>query len=551
MREWFGEHMLHTTLCIKRLCFAFDQMSSCFSAAGYGWSGSYGSWYGRRRGSWSGKSEVRFDVEWFCQMCSTGIGGVVRIADTVRVSRTTMRTRRRLRHRRKLLSWRRRQLVWVTTSLFWLAREFWRNNSKKSKRSSMPEENGKAHRGQIKLDQQRIQTLRVRECKIGGVAREPQSAKRNFESGLRGDQDSPGRPGERRRIDGQKQEPLHVSGEHRRNSNPPAKQELAFWRRSASKRLAGWTRDGSAEEIAGWMLEAQRLNREVEAKKRKLQEAIEQESGREARMSGWFSVVVRVQTRILQATSEWKRLSKWKNSGLSSAVTDPVSLKVLSWNVAGLSEDSRDTFLSQISMDRQSEMERTIEDCWVCGKMDCGRAGWSGDFHFSPFALYKGKNLGEFETVLMEIQEFVNGRPKQHVILGGDFNASLYSMTDFFHVGESIPRPRTLVDTNDSLRARALHTMVTELDLTVKNTWMDADTERELFTRSSWSNPEDSLTQMDFIMTSRKLQMKHVQVLDSDWFKTDHRSGSCCHFVETENEIHVEEWYELAWLQRR
>ena len=63
--------------------------------------------------------------------------------------------------------------------------------------------------------------------------------------------------------------------------------------------------------------------------------------------------------------------------------------------------------------------------------------------------------------------------------------------------------------------------MVTELDLTVTNTWMNADTEKELFTRSSWSNPEDSLTQMDFIMTSRKLEMKHVQILDSDWFKTD------------------------------
>ena len=33
-------------------------------------------------------------------------------------------------------------------------------------------------------------------------------------------------------------------------------QELAFWRGSPSKRLAGWTRDGSAEEIAGWMMEA-------------------------------------------------------------------------------------------------------------------------------------------------------------------------------------------------------------------------------------------------------------------------------------------------------
>ena len=57
----------------------------------------------------------------------------------------------------------------------------------------------------------------------------------------------------------------------------------------------------------------------------------------------------------------------------------------------------------------------------------------------------------------MEIQEFVSGRPEQQVILGGDFNASLYGMTDYFHVEESNPRPRTLVDTNDSLRARASH----------------------------------------------------------------------------------------------
>ena len=124
----------------------------------------------------------------------------------------------------------------------------------------------------------------------------------------------------------------------------------------------------------------------------------------------------------------------------------------------------------------------------------------------------------------MEIQEFMSWRPGHHLILGGDFNVSLHGVRDFLHVGESIPRPRTLVDTSDSLRARALHTMVTELDLTVTNTWMNADTEQELFTRSSWTNREDSLTQMEFIMTSRKLETKHVQVLDSDWFKTDHRA---------------------------
>ena len=37
---------------------------------------------------------------------------------------------------------------------------------------------------------------------------------------------------------------------------------------------------------------------------------------------------------------------KGKNSGLSSVVTELVSLEVLSWNVAGLSEDSTDVFLS-------------------------------------------------------------------------------------------------------------------------------------------------------------------------------------------------------------
>ena len=134
-------------------------------------------------------------------------------------------------------------------------------------------------------------------------------------------------------------------------------QELAFWRGSASKRLAGWTRDGSVEEIAGWVLEAQRLNREVEAKKRKLKEAIEKESGKDARM-GDDSMDVLDGSLSSQGCKHgyskqypsgnglWKR----KNSGLSSAVTDRVSLKVLSWNVAGLSEDSTDIFLSQISM---------------------------------------------------------------------------------------------------------------------------------------------------------------------------------------------------------
>ena len=121
-------------------------------------------------------------------------------------------------------------------------------------------------------------------AKLAEMPREPQSTKRNFESGLRGDQDSPRGPAARRRIDGQKTRDTSCLRRTRKKFESLEQQELAFWRGSASKRVAGWTRDGSVEEIAGWMLEAQRLNTEVEAKKRKLQEAIEKESGKDARM---------------------------------------------------------------------------------------------------------------------------------------------------------------------------------------------------------------------------------------------------------------------------
>ena len=97
-------------------------------------------------------------------------------------------------------------------------------------------------------------------------------------------------------------------------------QELAFWRGSASKRLAWWTRDGSAGEIAGWMMEAQRLNKEVAAKKRKLQETIVRESRQEARMDDAMddldgSVVVKVQTRILQEISVRQQHEQEKEFG--------------------------------------------------------------------------------------------------------------------------------------------------------------------------------------------------------------------------------------------
>ena len=45
--------------------------------------------------------------------------------------------------------------------------------------------------------------------------------------------------------------------------------------------------------------------------------------------------------------------------------------------------------------------------------------------------------------------------------------------------------------------------------------------------------------------------MNHVQILLSRLVQDGPQSGSCCLFVETENEIHAEERYELAWLGAR
>ena len=147
--------------------------------------------------------------------------------------------------------------------------------------------------------------------------------------------------------------------------------------------------------------------------------------------------------------------------------------------------------------------------------------GGSVDFHFSPFASQREEIVrirGSFDGH-QGIREW-----ETQTTFDPGWRLQCEPVRSDRLLPCGIPRPRTLVDTNDSLRARPLHTMVTELDLTVTNTWMNVDTEQELFTRSSWSNPEDSLTQMDFIMTSRKLEMKHVQMLDSDWYKTDHRA---------------------------
>ena len=300
------------------------------------------------------------------------------------------------------------------------------------------------------------------------MAREPQSAKRNFESGLRGGQDSP--PAERRGIDGQKQRATSCLCKTQKKFESSSNKNWLSGGDRLRRGWLGWTRDGSAEEIAGWMMEAQRLNREAGSKEEKTprggRERIWERCQNGRRLhgwSGWFSVVVRVQSRILQAISEWKRPVEGKEFGSvgccdRGGVSESVELE-RRWSVGGLHRHfpcrksltlqecfrkldgvnvgTHELFtpprtLGRIAMPRshrQSEMERTIKDCWGAARWTAVELGGQLTF-ISAHLPHKGKKLGEFEAVLMEIQEFVSGRPKQHVILGGGFNASLYGMTD-------------------------------------------------------------------------------------------------------------------------
>ena len=164
---------------------------------------------------------------------------------------------------------------------------------------------------------------------------------------------------------------------------------------------------------------------------------------------------------------------------------------------------------------------------------------------------HKGKKMGEFEAVLMEIQEFVSGRPKQHVILGGDFNASLYGMTDFFHVGESDPETKNAGG----------HERLTESESFAHDgdrTGLDGDEhvdERRHRTRAFHTiqlvKPRRFVDTNGFHHDFEKTGNETCAGSGLRLVQDGSQSGSCCPFDETENEIHDEEWCEPAWLGAR
>ena len=284
-------------------------------------------------------------------------------------------------------------------------------------------------------------------------------------------------------------------------------------------------------------------------------------------------------------------MRKSKNSGLWIAATAPVSLKVLSWNVAGLAEDCADIFLLQISMLVDWDV-LVLQECFrkldgvdvgvhelftpseLLGGLRCpavivnrkwkgqskivgGAARWTaveldGQLTFiSAHLPHKGSKLGEFEAALTELQEFLNGRPKQHVILGGDFNVNLIGMTDCFLVGESIPRPRTLVDTK---RFIASESFTHDGD----RTGFDGDKHVD-----ECRHRTRAFHAFQLIKPRRLVD---TTGLHHDFEKTGNetcagsglrlvqdrsQSGVCSSFVETENVVHGAECCKLAWVGAR
>ena len=144
----------------------------------------------------------------------------------------------------------------------------------------------------------------------------------------------------------------HVPGEHRGKTK-----SRTAWIKPAERRQAGWTRDGSTEEIASWSVEAERLSRsgsKEEETPRGDREIIHnerrQDVGRRLGWSGWVSVVVKVPMQILQAISDWKRFAVRKRFGPVEWCDRPCAFESVElergWTVGGFNGH----FLSQISM---------------------------------------------------------------------------------------------------------------------------------------------------------------------------------------------------------
>ena len=137
------------------------------------------------------------------------------------------------------------------------------------------------------------------------------------------------------------------------------------------------------------------------------------------------------------------------------------------------------------------------------------------------------------------------GRPGQHLSLGGDSNASFHGLTDFHHVGESIPRSRTLLDTNDSLCARALPHCCGRAGL-------DGDEHldgrglrtRAIYTLHLVGPPPEALTQTGLHHVFKEIRNETRASAGLRLVQDTSQGGVCCSCTENESEERCELWLE-------
>ena len=254
-----------------------------------------------------------------------------------------------------------------------------------------------------------------------------------------------------------------------------------------------------------------------------------------------------------------KRLEEENEFGTVECCDRSGVLKVLSWNVAGLAEDCTDIFLSQISMLADYDV-LLLQECFR--KLDgvnvgahelftpsellrglrcpavivdrkwkgqskivggAARAGWTADPHFSTLASQR-KKTGRIRGCFDGNPRVLEWETQKTCDPGRRLQCEPVWQDRLSPCGRIDPETEN-VDRHK--RCIACESFAHDGDRTGFDGDKHVDECRHrtrAFHAFQLSNPEDSLTRVDFIMTSRKLEMKHVQVLDSDWFKTDHRA---------------------------
>ena len=172
---------------------------------------------------------------------------------------------------------------------------------------------------------------------------------------------------------------------------------------------------------------------------------------------------------------------------------------------------------------RQSEMERTIEDCRGCGKMDCGRAGWTGDPHFSTLASQR-KKTGRIRGCLDGNPRVLEWETQTTCDLGWRLQCE--------PVWYDRLSPCRRVDPETENVGRHKRFIASEsFTHDGDRTGFDGDKHVDecrhrtrAFHAFQLVKPRRLVDTNGLHHDFEKIGMKHVQVLDSDWFKTDHRA---------------------------